>query len=152
MAFSSFEANLVVFFITNGLSLNCPPQPGARGKRRSRSKNGIALWGQPLGMQDKRKGSRSKRLKPIKRRRFPRSGRAKERPFFGSFFGRAKKEHTPRPGAKRKLDCTKPWFRKKYYKISFKGGKCFVSFCHGVMDCHPPQGKGFEMASTHFLK
>jgi hypothetical protein len=99
-ALSPFEAHLGVFFISSGLSLNCPPQPGARGKRRSRSKNGIALWGQPLEMQDKRKGSRSKRLKPIERRRLPRSGRAKERPFFGSFFGRAKKEHTPRPGAK----------------------------------------------------
>ncbi len=117
------KANLVVFFITNGLSLNCPPQPEARGKRRSRSKNGIALWGQPLSMQVKRNDRCSKRLKPIKRRRLPRSGRAKERPFFGSFFGRAKKEHTPKPGAKRKLDFTKPWFRKKYYKISFKGGE-----------------------------
>ncbi|MBV6427741.1 MAG: hypothetical protein KIPDCIKN_02263 [Haliscomenobacter sp.] len=123
-----FEANLVVFFITNGLPLNCPPQPGARGKRRSRSKNWIALWGQPLGMQGKRKGSRSTRLKPIKRRRFPRSGRAKERPFFGSFFGRAKKEQTPRPGAKRKLDFTKPWVRKKYYKIRFEGGRGMKPF------------------------
>ncbi len=96
------KANLVVFFITTACpySVYCPPQPGARGKRRSRSKNGIALWGQPLGMQVKRNDRCSKRLKPIKRRRLPRSGRAKERPFFGSFFGRAKKEQTPRPGAK----------------------------------------------------
>ncbi|MBV6427748.1 MAG: hypothetical protein KIPDCIKN_02270 [Haliscomenobacter sp.] len=50
--------------------------------------------------QDTARTCCSKRLKPIKRRRLPRSGRAKERPFFGSFFGRAKKEHTPRPGAK----------------------------------------------------
>ncbi|MBK8880039.1 MAG: hypothetical protein IPN74_16310 [Haliscomenobacter sp.] len=71
MAFSPFKANFVEFFPTNGLSLNCPPQPGARGKRRSRSKNGIALWGQPLGMQDKRNAWLFKAVEAHKAKAFP---------------------------------------------------------------------------------
>ncbi len=34
----------------------------------------------------------------------------------------------------------------KYYKISFEGGKCFASRCHGVTECRPPPEKGFEIA------
>ncbi len=29
----------------------------------------------------------------------------------------------------------------------FKGGKCFVSLCHGVNGCRPHPEKGFEIAS-----
>ena len=71
MASSPFKANLVVFFTTTGLSLHCPPQPGARGKRRSRSKNGIALWGQPPGMQDKRNAWLFKAVEAHKAKAFP---------------------------------------------------------------------------------
>ena len=118
----SFGANLVVFFITTAcpyIALRSPePVGNAVPVRRTGSPYGVNR----LGCRINAMPGCSKRLKPIKRRRLPRSGRAKERPFFGSFFGRAKKEHTPRPGAKRKLDCAKPWFRKKHYKISFGGG------------------------------
>jgi hypothetical protein len=38
------------------------------------------------------------------------------------FWGEQKKNKPRGRGQKRKLDCIKPWFRKKHYKISFKGG------------------------------
>ncbi len=38
----------------------------------------------------------------------------------------------------------------KCYKMPFKGGKCSASLRHGVMECRPHPGKGFEIASRYF--
>jgi hypothetical protein len=70
----------------------------------------------------------SKRLKPINRRSLPRSPPNADRSalFLVLFFGEQKKNKPRGRGAKRKLDCIKQWFRKKHYKISFKGGEGYA--------------------------